>query len=152
MPMRYSTALRRSLIKHTHLCLRARFLHVGRVSGPNSSLNVNMNPARPPHEPVRALVASGTTQTTATTAQSSLLASSLGDGDRTLATFRTATTVATSVAASELYRGDSNSMAMSVSETFHPHPHLLVLHSCPTLLSTLFPCCTMWACIFFVIY
>ena len=39
-----------------------------RVSGPNSSSNVNVNPARPPHEPVRALLASGTTQTTATTA------------------------------------------------------------------------------------
>ena len=92
-----------------------------RVSGPNSSLNANVtNPARPPHEPVRASVASGTTQTTATTAQSSLVATGLGGGDRTSAnfgTFRTATTVATSVAASELYRGDSSSMAQSVSES-----------------------------------
>ena len=120
MTVGHSTTLRRSLMRHMYLCLRARFLHVGRVSGPNSSLNVNMNPARPPHEPVRASVASGTTQTTATTAQSSLLATGLGGGDRTSAnfgTFRTATTVATSVAASELYRGDSSSMAQSVSES-----------------------------------
>ena len=65
-----------------------------RVSGPNSSSNV-----RPPREPVRALVAGGgAVQTTATTAQSSLLASSLGGCDRTSANsgmFRTATTVAT---------------------------------------------------------
>ena len=88
-----------------------------RVSGPNSSSNVNVNPARPPHEPVRASLASGTT---ATTAQSSLVATGLGGGDRTSAnfgTFRTATTVATSVAASELYRGDSSSMAPSASES-----------------------------------
>ena len=91
-----------------------------RVSGPNSSSNMNVNPARPPHEPVRASVASGTTQTTATTVQSSLVATGLGGGDRTSAnfgTFRTATTVATTVAASELYRGDSSSMAPSASES-----------------------------------
>ena len=88
-----------------------------RVSGPNSSSNVNVNPARPPHEPVRASLASGTT---ATTAQSSLLATGLGGCDRISATFgmfRTATTVTTSVAASDLYRGDSSSMAPSVSES-----------------------------------
>ena len=69
---------------------------------------------------MRALVASWTTQTTAMTAQSSLLAPSLSDSDRTSAnfgTFRTATTVAISVAASELYRGDSSSMAPSASES-----------------------------------
>ena len=88
-----------------------------RVSGPNSSSNVNMNPG-PPHGPVRALVAGGgSVQTTATTAQSSLLASSLGGCDRTSAnsgTFRTTTTVAT---LRLLSRGDSSSMAPPVSET-----------------------------------
>ena len=88
-----------------------------RVSGPNSSLNVNMNPG-PPHGPVRALVAGGgAVQTTATTAQSSLLASSLGGCDRTSAnsgTFRTTTTVAT---LRLLSRGDSSLMAPPVSET-----------------------------------
>ena len=62
----------------------------------------------------------GAVQTTATTAQSSLLAPSLGGGDRTSAnfgTFRTTTTVATSVAASELSRCDSSSIAPPVSET-----------------------------------
>ena len=95
-----------------------------RVSGPNSSSNV-----RPPREPVRALVAGGgAVQTTATTAQSSLLAPSLGSGDRTSAnfgTFRTTTTVATFVTASELSAhsraggraGDSSSIAPPVSET-----------------------------------
>ena len=75
---------------------------------------------RPPHEPVRASLASGTTQTTTTTAQSFLLATGLGGGDKisaTFSTFRTATTVATSVAASDLYRSDSSSMAPSVSES-----------------------------------
>ena len=89
-----------------------------RVSGPNSSLNANVtNPARPPHEPVRASLASGTT---ATTAQSSLLATGLGGCDRISATFgmfRTAMTVTTSVAASDLYRGDSSSMAPHVFES-----------------------------------
>ena len=88
-----------------------------RVSGPNSSSNVNVNPARPPHEPVRASLASGTT---ATTAQSSLLATGLGGCDRISATFgmfRTATTVTTSVAASDLYRGDSSSMAPPAFES-----------------------------------
>ena len=54
------------------------------------------------------------------TAQSSFFAPGLCDGDRTSAnfgTFRTITTVATSAAASELYRGDWNSMAPSVSES-----------------------------------
>ena len=91
-----------------------------RESGPNSSSNVNMDPVRPPHGPVRALVAGGAVQTTATTAQPSLLAPSLGGGDRTSAnfgTFRTTTTVATSVTASELSGGDSSSMAPPVSET-----------------------------------
>ena len=44
----------------------------------------------------------------------------LGWGDRTSAnfgTFRTAMTVVTSAAALELYRGDSSSMALSVSES-----------------------------------
>ena len=70
----------------------------------------------------------GAVQTTATTAQSSLLAPSLGSGDRTSAnfgTFRTTTTVATFVTASELSAhsraggsaGDSSSMAPPVSET-----------------------------------
>ena len=49
-----------------------------RVGGPNSSSNVNVNPTRPPHEPVHALVASRTTQTIKTIAQSSLLATDLG--------------------------------------------------------------------------
>ena len=91
-----------------------------RESGPNSSLNANRNPARPPHEPVRALVERGTIQATATAAQSSPLAPNLGGGDRPSAnfsTFRTASTVATSVAASELYRGDWSSTAPSVSES-----------------------------------
>ena len=69
---------------------------------------------------MRASLASGTTQTTTTTAQSFLLATGLGGGDKisaTFGTFRTATTVATSVAASDLYRGDSSSMAPSVSES-----------------------------------
>ena len=99
-----------------------------RESGPNASSNVNMDPVRPPHGPVRALVAGGAVQTTATTAQSSLLAPSLGGGDRTSAnfgTFRTTTTVATFVTASELSAhsraggraGDSSSMAPPVSET-----------------------------------
>ena len=60
------------------------------------------------------------TQTTTTTAQSFLLATGLGGGDKisaTFSTFRTATTVATSVAASDLYRSDSSSMAPSVSES-----------------------------------
>ena len=86
-----------------------------RVSGPNSSSNV-----RPLREPVRALVAGGgAVQTTATTAQSSLLASSLGGCDRTSAnsgTFRTTTTVAT---LRLLSRGDSSSMAPPVSETLY---------------------------------
>ena len=57
-----------------------------------------------------------------TAAQSSLLATSLGAGDRTSAnfsTFRTATAVASSVAVSELYRGDLSSMALSVSEALY---------------------------------
>ena len=69
---------------------------------------------------MRASLASGTTQTTTTTAQSFLLATGLGGGDKisaTFGTFRTATTVATSVAASDLYRSDSSSMAPSVSES-----------------------------------
>ena len=68
---------------------------------------------------MRALVASWTTQTTAMTAQSSLLAPSLSDSDRTSAnfgTFRTITTAATSVAALELYCSDSSSMVPSVFE------------------------------------
>ena len=36
VPMRCSMTLRRSLIRHMHLFLRARFLHVGRASGPYS--------------------------------------------------------------------------------------------------------------------
>ena len=75
---------------------------------------------RPPHEPVRASLASGTTQTTTTTAQSFLLATGLGGGDKisaTFGTFRTATTVATSVAASDLYRSDSSSMAPPAFES-----------------------------------
>ena len=69
---------------------------------------------------MRVSLASGTTQTTTTTAQSFLLATGLGGGDKisaTFGTFRTATTVATSVAASDLYRSDSSSMAPPVSET-----------------------------------
>ena len=85
------------LIKHTHLCLRACFLRVGHAWAVLTRVRT-----RPLHEPVRALVASGTTRTTAITAQHPLLAPSLGDGDRISATFRTATTVATSVAASEV--------------------------------------------------
>ena len=90
------------------------------VSDPNLSLLVNAHPNRPPHEPARASVASGTTQTTTTTAQLSLAASGLGWGDRASAnfsTFRTVTMVATSVAASELYCGDSSSMVPSASKS-----------------------------------
>ena len=71
-------------------------------------------------QPAFASVVSGTTQTTATTAQSSLSALGLGWDDRTSANFsmfRTATTVATSFAASELYCGDPSSMVPSVSES-----------------------------------
>ena len=103
------------LIKHTHLCLRACFLRVGHAWAVLIRVGT-----RPLHEPVRASLASGTTQTTTTTAQSFLLATGLGGGDKisaTFGTFRTATTVATSVAASDLYRGDSSSMAPSVSES-----------------------------------
>lgn len=88
-----------------------------------SGSNMNAVRPRPPSDPMRTSVASGTTQTTA---QSSLLAPALGSagtGDRASAnfgTFRTNTTVATSVAASSdlqsLYRADSSSMAPSVSE------------------------------------
>ena len=70
-------------------------------------------------QPARASVVSGITQTTATTAQSSLSAPGLGWGDRTSAnfsTFKTVTIAATSVAALELDCSDSSSMVPSVFE------------------------------------
>lgn len=86
--------------------------------------SINSSAAHVPTEPVRASVASGTTQTTNTTAQSSLLAigrASIID-ERASANFntiRTATTVATSVAPSDLqsmYRPDSSSFTPRISE------------------------------------
>ena len=74
---------------------------------------------RPPHEPVRASLASGYPDYHDDRAVLPI-GDRLGGGDKisaTFSTFRTATTVATSVAASDLYRSDSSSMAPSVSES-----------------------------------